>query len=190
MKRDKSGRFVEGGHWREPKPYWDKGWLEHEYIASDKPASQIAAEQGCTENNILYFLKKHGIRTRTMNEVRSIRHWGSSGPDNPMFGRTGSENPNWKGGVTAERQAFYSSQGWKSVSELVYKRDRAACQRCGKQESCDGHHHIHHIVPFDVEYLRTAVHNLVLLCRDCHNFVHSKENVKGEFLPKKYYHPG
>ncbi|MFH1429746.1 MAG: hypothetical protein ABIH39_08410, partial [Candidatus Margulisiibacteriota bacterium] len=73
LPRTKSGRFVKGfryspkteflrnTHWREPKPYWDKDWLETEYLIKDKTAQTIAKEQGCDENNIFYFLHKFNI---------------------------------------------------------------------------------------------------------------------------------
>ena len=67
-----------------------------------KPAIQIADEQGCTENNILYFLHKNEIPRRNMLETRKIKYWGSSGDDNPMYNRKGELNPNWKGGIVLD----------------------------------------------------------------------------------------
>jgi hypothetical protein len=148
MKRDKNGRFVKGGHWRKAKPYWNKKWLYSEYITKKKPAAQIAAEQGCKENNILYFLHKHGIPRRTTQEVRQHKHWGPRGKKNPMYNRRGAKHPNWKGGITPERQAFYSSEEWAAVVKAVWKRDKGFCQRCGEKNTKQGYMHIHHIVFF------------------------------------------
>ena len=50
--------FKKGQHWRSKKAYWDKDWLTKEYIIKKKSAKQIASENGCDENNILYFLRR------------------------------------------------------------------------------------------------------------------------------------
>jgi len=173
---DEKGRFVKGEHWREHKPYWDKVWLERAYLDDGRSAADIAKQFGVKENNILYFLHKHDIPTRTMSQIRAEKHWGAIGPDNPMFGRMGEYNPNWRGGCTAERQAVYSSREWAGAVQAVWFRDLARCQRCG----ADGQH-VHHIVSFAVAELRTEVGNLVLLCKRCHHWVHSRENKDGEF---------
>jgi len=180
--RDNKGQFIKGTHWREAKPYWDKEWLYTEYIINQKTASQIAKEQGCKENNILYFLKKHEIATRSVSEARRIKHWGSYGKTNPMFGRINFLNPNWKGGITPDRQALYSSKQWKSIIKKLWKRDKAVCQRCGFKAKKHGELQAHHIVGFEEKELRCDLSNLVLLCKNCHSFVHSKVNVNREFL--------
>jgi hypothetical protein len=97
----------------------------------------------------------------------------------------GAVSPAWKGGVTPERQAFYSSEEWVKSVKAVWKRDKGVCQRCAKlhnTESGRGTFHIHHIVSFMVRELRATVGNLVLLCDGCHRFVHSKKNANKEFL--------
>ena len=192
--RDAKGRFIKGQraspstefkkgqHWRSPKPYWDKDWLEHEYIVLEKSAETIAQEQGCVEGNILYFLHKFGIPRRNVSGARAVKYWGLKGPDNPMYGRTGTDSPNWKGGTTPERQGFYASQEWAVAVSAVWKRDRATCQRCGRLPEQRGSFHIHHIVSFEVEELRADYDNLCLLCRECHRWIHSKENKDREFL--------
>lgn len=102
-----------------------------------------------------------------------------------LYGVTGPDNPSWKGGATPERQAFYASQEWKGAAKVVWKRDRATCQKCGKYK---GEHRnlqfdIHHIVGFaDSKELRAETSNLVLLCRTCHLWVHSNENTNQLFL--------
>ncbi len=182
--RNQKGQFTKGHHWRERRPYWDKAWLEREYLDNQRTAPDIAAQFGVTDNNILYFLHKHGIPCRTTTETRAIKHWGSSGPDNGMYGVTGADNPNWKGGITPERQALYSSHDWARIVIDVWVRDNATCQRCGKQGGQANHRtvHIHHKASFD-EYpeLRLELDNVVLLCSKCHGWVHSKKNVNGEW---------
>jgi len=181
--RDKQGRFKKGHHWREPKLYWCRDWLYQEYVVNERSAADIASEFECNENNILYFLAKHNIPRRSMSDVRRVKHWGLFGEQNGMYGRTGEDNPHWRGGCTPERQALYASQEWAKAVRNVWKRDRATCQRCGKRkQDNEGLFHIHHIVPFGNEALRTEPSNLVLLCDKCHWFVHSRENTEGEFI--------
>lgn len=176
-KRNKKGQFLKGQHWREAKPYWNKGWLVNQYLSLRKPAAQIATENGCKENNILYWLNKHGIKTRSVVEVRKIKTWRLSGKQNGMYGRTGKSNPNWKGGVAPERQALYSSREWSKVVSVVWKRDKATCQMCTtKKDESDKQFHVHHIKAFALyPKLRCDADNLLLVCKPCHNKLHSKE---------------
>ncbi len=116
-----------------------------------------------------------------MSEIRSEKHWGVSGEDNPMHGRTGADNPNWRGGCSPERQAVYSSEDWSKAVQAVWKRDKATCQRCGIK---DVKMHVHHKVSFSVKALRMTVDNLVLTCAVCHRWIHSKKNTEQKFIEK------
>lgn len=180
--RNEKGQFIKGSHWRKAKPYWVKTWLQHQYTIMCKSSKQIGKEQGCKENNILYFLKKHNIPRRTMQQIRQIKHWGLNGEQNGMYGRYGELNPNWRGGITPERQAFYVSEEWKNIVPIIWKRDKATCQKCGYKKDRHGAFHIHHIVPFEIAELRVDKNNLILLCKDCHDWIHSKKNKHGEYI--------
>jgi transposase len=163
-------------------PFHDRAWLEHEYLEAKRSARDIAEGCGVTENNVLFFLHKHGIATRTMEHIRAEKYWGAVGPENPMFGRCGSKNPNWKGGVTPERQAFYLSEEWKQVCQRVWRRDKATCQCCGLIAAAGIEMHIHHRVTFAYQPLRAELSNLVLLCETCHEWVHSNENSRHRWI--------
>ena len=103
-----------------------------------------------------------------------------------LKGKKGAIVPTWKGGITPERQSFYSTPEWKEAVKAVWHRDDAICQRCKvdhrtidrKAFAFD----IHHIVSFAVKELRCVVSNLVLLCETCHYFVHSNANTEKEYL--------
>jgi len=179
--RNPAGEFKPGQHWRPRRPYWDAAWLRVEYAEKGRSAADIAAEFGVTENAILFWLKKHAIPTRPTSEVRAKKYWGQTGEANWMYGRRGTEVPNWKGGCTPERQAFYSSPEWATACLQVWRRDDGKCQRCGVSHA-ERLLHIHHIVSFAVRETRADPANLVLLCVKCHRFVHSKRNSAGEFL--------
>ena len=175
--------FKPGTHWRPPKPFWNHDWLYAEYVTKRHSAKEIATRFGVTENAILYWLKKHSIPTRSMQEIRAQKYWGLSGERNPMYGKRGAEVPNWKGGCTPDRQAFYSSEEWAKASLAVWKRDTATCQRCGTRAvGKNGAMHIHHIVSFAVKELRADINNLVLLCIGCHHWVHSRENTEQDYI--------
>jgi hypothetical protein len=116
--------------------------------------------------------RRHTLETRTrLSELaRRPKPW-LCGERNGMAGRTGSSNPNWKGGGTPERQKVYASAEWRKVRRLV--RDRAACmcELCGSTD----HLHVHHIKGFtEFPTLRLDPDNLMLLCRGCHIDEHRK----------------
>lgn len=168
------------------KPYQQREWLIQAYLVEKRSAADIGKQFGVTEATILHFLEKHRIERRTGPETRKLngKYVGFKGKLNGMYGKRGSLHPNWKGGFTPERQAFYSSIEWRKVARAVWRRDRGTCQRCGRRPRTREERrdfHIHHIVSFAYKPLRARLDNLVLLCRDCHRWVHSKENVDGMF---------
>jgi len=174
--------FEEGKHWREEKSYWNEEWLREEYVDKQKSASEIAENFDCTAKNIRYFLRKYDIPIRNISEARKVKEWGASGKENGMYGRNGKDNPHWKGGITSERQSLYSSQEWSEVTKKVWKRDNAKCQRCNKEKENEVEFHIHHIIPFEVEEKRMDIDNLILLCKECHNWVHSSKNKNNKYI--------
>ena len=103
--RDWHGRFVKGTHWRIKKPFWERTWLEKEYVNMGRSSSDIAKEFGLHDTAILYWLKKHNIKTRSISEARKLKYWGLSGSKNGMYGRIGRANPRWNGGHSPERQS-------------------------------------------------------------------------------------
>ena len=105
-----------------------------------------------------------------------------SGELNGMFGRSGESNPNWRGGISPERQLFYESDEWKTAVKNIWKRDVSSCQRCRHRKTHADSFHIHHIVSFAAIELRTIETNLILLCKKCHNWVHSKKNTEGKYI--------
>lgn len=169
-------QFKKGEHWRTPQIFREEDWLRKEYVElSDVTATAI-----------IFWLKKFNISRRSTSETRKIKHWGQSGSDNPMWNMKGVLNPMWAGGVTPQRQLFYQSKEWKNVCVGVWERDDCTCQRCklSKRDNENIVLHIHHIVSFKVVQLRTDINNLILLCKKCHNFVHSKKNVNNDFIIK------
>jgi 5-methylcytosine-specific restriction endonuclease McrA len=183
--RKANGQFGKGDHWRRPQAFREREWLLDNYVTKERSTGEIAVEFGTTGAAILFWLRKHGIERRTVSGARKIKWWGAVGSDNPMWNKRGELNHRWLGGVTPDRQTFYTSQAWKAACSAVWKRDGARCRKCSvrRNDAPDTPFHVHHVVSFANKTLRADPSNLVLLCEVCHFFVHSRRNVDREFLP-------
>lgn len=82
----------------------------------------------------------------------------------------GENHPNWKGGISSERQLFNSSKNAKEWRISVFERDAYTCQKCGQI----GYKlNAHHIIPFAVnKELRLDLNNGITLCESCHRIEH------------------
>lgn len=103
-----------------------------------------------------------------------------------LKGKRGAETPNWKGGVTPERQRVYGTEAWKAAVKLVWQRDDARCRRCDLDyrtvDRKQVRFQVHHIKSFAIRERRLDPGNLVLLCGPCHRFVHSRANTAKEWI--------
>lgn len=92
-------------------------------------------------------------------------------------GKTGSDNPNWRGG-----RVTYYGPNWKEQRRLARQRDEHTCQRCTVAEHEYGQElDVHHIRPFrefgyvpgvNETYLQANdLNNLISLCMRCHKEV-------------------
>lgn len=198
--RDAAGRFVSGHgfgkatrfqlgyHWRQRSDLYDKDWLSCQYETEQKSASEIAMLVRCTENNVLYWLKKHGITTRTISQVRSIKYWGLPGERNGMFGVTGPASPTYISGSTPERQKMFSRNVGKAFRAKVLARDGYTCRRCLSKPTGPRSLHVHHLcLCGERRDLWFVVDNGVTLCRQCHLWVHSNRNTDGDWLRGSEY---
>jgi hypothetical protein len=163
--------FKPGQHWRPRRPWWDRVWLEMEYVQRKRSAADIADEHGVTDGAIHFWLHKHGIPRRDISAARAVKYWGAVGAANPMYGKRGDRNPRWKGGRTPARQALYASAEWRAVERRVKRRD-PVCRRCGSSDGLE----IHHIEPFrDAPFLALELGNLIRLCGVCHRKIGRRE---------------
>jgi hypothetical protein len=177
---------------RNSKRVWE--WLR-DYGIDTRPrgycVDQIAFWKNGKDNP---FKGKHHTE-EFKNKIRELRLLDGHVPymkDGKVYmkGRTGALHHGYKGGITPDRQAFYSKQVWKDAVVIVWKRDSATCQRCGLEHKEEDNNkrkfHIHHVYSFE-EYklLRSNPDNLVLLCAKCHRWVHGKDNKDYVFLAKK-----
>lgn len=170
---------------RDPKSVWN--WLKDFGIETRKRGHSGAATQFKAGSESAFKGKKHSEQTK--KNMRELSIATGRVPFDPevgsyMKGRKGEDTTNWKGGITPQRQAFYSTTEWAAAVVAVWKRDNAACRKCGRLKKDDRSvsFDIHHVVGFECVELRAAVSNLVLLCEPCHYWVHSKKNENKEFI--------
>lgn len=67
------------------------------------------------------------------------------------------------------------------LTKIIKKKYNYTCQRCGEIEK-DKPFHAHHIVPRKTQKLVNDENNLILLCPQCHKWVHSELNVNSEYI--------
>lgn len=200
-----------GEYQRLQKPV-TKEWLYQKYVVEELDTTQIGKLVNRDPKSVWNWLKDFEIPTRkrgttgnakgvksmlgkkhspeTKEKLRQARLKDGRVPYlnkdgvHHLKGKKGIDTPNWKGGVTPERQAVYSSPEWKEAVKVVWKRDNAECQKCGlsQNEHREISFDIHHIVSFSVKELRCEPGNLVLLCETCHYWVHSNDNINKEWL--------
>lgn len=136
------------------------------------------------QGNLTFLGKKHSAATRAILSKKASRPkpW-LRGKRNGMAGRTGASNPNYKGGISPDRQAEYASAEWKRAARAVRRRDRGVCAKCGVKKAGWRAVHLHHLKSW-TQYpeLRCDAANIVTLCKACHDWVHSLANVSREFL--------
>lgn len=170
---------------RDPKTVW--GWLVR-YGIKVRPRGFDYGQGFKKGETSLFKGKKH--KPETIEKLKEISkadgrlpylkdgiHW---------LKHDGAYPASYKGGVSPDRQKVYSSEEWKKLVKDVWARDEATCQLCKEKHNSlenRGTFHIHHIKSFaENPSLRLELENLVLLCKKCHLWVHSKENHHGEFL--------
>lgn len=196
---------------------YTKEWLIDQYFNQNKNCNEIGKEIGRNGKSVwgwfkLYEIKinkrganwrnnlaydgsfwegrkhknesKDKIRQARINEgskpvLKDGKHW---------LHHEGAIHPNWKGGISPERQGVYSSKEWVECVKAIWKRDNATCQICKHHQSNfrETKFHIHHIESFMIREKRMDIDNLVLLCPTCHRFVHSKENINQIFIVTIY----
>ena len=83
---------------------------------------------------------------------------------------SGPNHPNYRGGVTLERDLIRGSIEYKEFQQGVFNHDNWCCKKCNKH---GGILVAHHILNFaDHLELRFEVSNGITFCPDCHNLFH------------------
>ncbi len=111
--------------------------------------------------------KKH--KPETIEKMKEARRNSTfvypSGEKHWAWGRTGSRNPNWRGGSTPKGALIRGSREYKLWRIAVFERDGYACIWCGSLEKLNADH-IKSFAHFPE--LRFAIDNGRTLCRPCH----------------------
>jgi hypothetical protein len=150
----------------------DNGWAQEGYL------NPMAGQAHTPE-----------ARSRMSAAASRPRPW-LRGEANGMFGVEQASNPNWRGGISPERQRIYASAAWKAVRREVIARDGGVCRRCGMRPSGTKALHLHHIESWDgAPARRLDPENIVTICRGCHEWVHGRANVDAEWLSHQRPNP-
>lgn len=101
-----------------------------------------------------------------------------------LKGRYGSDNPNWKGGITSLRHLIRTNFRYRQWRDDIFTRDNFTCQECGQ---IGGRLRAHHIKSFssilqyyEITTLEEAleceelwsINNGITLCKKCHKKIH------------------
>lgn len=85
----------------------------------------------------------------------------------------GKNHPNWKGGISKERDKIRFSEEGKFWRSEIFKRDNYTCVLCNSRGDMLNAHHIKRWA--DNSLLRLDLNNGITLCRKCHLLTHFKE---------------
>jgi len=86
--------------------------------------------------------------------------------------RTGSQNANWKGGITEGIRLFRKSNRYQQWRKEVLEKTGYVCELCDRKAN-----NAHHIKPIkQFPELRFELNNGMALCPDCHRKIHRKES--------------
>jgi len=109
--------------------------LEDLYLNQKKSSDEIAKERGCSKGSVLDYLKKYGIKRRTVYDyIPKLRK---------AFLR--ENNPLWKDGKTKVDKLLRECAKYEFWRQSVFEKDNFTCQKCGQK---GGDLVAHHKKPF------------------------------------------
>ena|SRR3990167_4647165 len=154
----------------------DKNFLYKKYVLERKSLPTIAKEMNCGHDCVSNWLKRHGIKRRTISEALT----GTKKPAYmiPIFRERarkqfkGEKNPNWKGGVSSRNHSFRTSVDYRIWQRAIWERDNYTCALCPSWSKPQAHH----IKPLWHSWkLRLDMNNGITLCKSCHEKIRGKE---------------
>lgn len=181
--------------------YKDKAWLEEQYIRNNLEQATIGALAGVSKHTVRTWIRKFQLQKPAGSWTAGRKPWNAglryaNGPTHSEAAKAifrqnklGAKNPNWRGGVTKQRQQI-AKECHKFRAE-VYAADDYACRLCRQK---GGKLALHHILP--VWYrpdLATQKANLATVCAECHEQRlnnHELEFVEFFGIPKDQLPPG
>ena len=121
---------------------------------------------------------KMGHKVSDISRIKMSEAWTDdrrSKTSERMLGKyTGTNNPNWKGGISPDR-SMWQIRGGNEWRISIFERDDFTCQECGSR---GGDLNAHHILPYrdwkDKQYSLNLM-NGITLCVDCHRETFNNE---------------
>ena len=146
----------------------DKKWLTKKYWNDKFSPKDISEIIGCSDNIVVYYMRKYSIKMRTRKESSKLENRNKRLSNSSM----GEKSSKWKGGISTI--SFKDKYGieiieWKKIAQEVRKRDKFICQYCGNYPSVE----VHHLIPARIK-IDNSQDNLITLCKSC--------NMKIEYL--------
>ena len=167
------GRCLNDGstHFKKRHVPWNKGRK-----MSDETKRKISEAK--KKNPTKYWLgkKRDQDTLDKMSESTKGREAWNKGITSEIDNRilSGSDMPNWKGGISRGYKTGYYSSKYKQWRIAVFERDDYTCQGCGEKGCYLTAHHIKSFAHYPE--LRFDIKNGKTLCEDCHSLT---DNYKG-----------
>ena len=133
-------------------------------------------------------------RKETKDKISKANKGKLIGRLNPNFGKYGSQNPNWKDGISNLNQLVRVTSNYKEWRLQVFRRDNFICQECGIKNKYIEPHHIKGIASIlrknNITTISEAlqcnelwdIDNGTTLCKTCHEKTNNYQNKKGELI--------
>ncbi|HEY9626373.1 MAG TPA: FAD-dependent thymidylate synthase [Coleofasciculaceae cyanobacterium] len=165
-------------------PYRDRDWLESQ-LAQGLHADEIAQLANCSIEAVKKWVYHHGLplnkrpsgTTTPWNKGRGGYELNLSAESRELrqrnakqYTRRGADSNFWKGGASSDRTLIGA---WtRQIAPQVHAKFDYVCQSCRKR---GGELHAHHLVPvFADQSLAYEFNNLVTVCQQCHEDIHSQ----------------
>lgn len=74
---------------------------------------------------------------------------------------------------------YWLTPKWLSIREDIIKEQGNKCKKCSKDVVIA--RHIHHLITANISTFRYDKNNLIMVCEDCHKWIHSKKNKNKEY---------
>ena len=139
-------------------------WIKQNSI---NPGIKKGEKTRFRKKNIPWWIIKGLPNPSTLDEIKEKK-------SKSMIGKLAKEkNPNWKGGISKERDKLRFTQEYINWRKSILERDDYTCQICNNK---GGYLHAHHILPVrNYKKYITDELNGITLCKKCHYRLNRKE---------------
>lgn len=74
---------------------------------------------------------------------------------------------------------YWLTSKWVSIREDIKNEQQNKCMKCGNE--IINKYNIHHLITANISTFRYDKNNLIMVCEDCHKWIHSKKNKNKEY---------